>query len=441
MLTIRDLKELEELWHNEATPNDFDGVLIVAKRAVELARLKPSGQVAEDKKTVESYAFETRDALPHADDARFALSRLAAGAHEAEDAYQRGRDDERAFSAQERDAARAEVERLKKQSQADLLSMEHGSRMLRAAESSLAAIRERAKDDARWLKEAEAGVVMGDVGEWDEDVHADVMAMHALPMLGHASSRVLRWVLEGDAPHGCGPCSDGECQTHPLNDHGDAPQDDEACPKREDGIHCEHWEDGAPCCDCGAPADPQTCTTCGAADCIDHDALHVVTPSRPEDMDLMCIACDQCTVHQWMPSPDAGPGWRCSECSTLSKAGRYPCSHSCTHDDASTPGHPERVKERSEAWAAMHPTGSCTCAGEGTCAWCDAMSRKISADASADHAREVCDHEDSTVYHRGAEAMRAACLAIALGWAQEQGFIDGSDTLTDLKNRIEGAAP
>lgn len=49
----------------------------------------------------------------------------------------------------------------------------------------------------------------------------------------------------------------------------------------------------------------------------------------------------------------------------------YPCSPTCTHDDAATPDHPERVKERSEAWNTLHPNGSCTCAGEGTCSWCD----------------------------------------------------------------------
>lgn len=26
------------------------------------------------------------------------------------------------------------------------------------------------------------------------------------------------------------------------------------CPKREDGVHCVHWWDGAACCGCGAPA-------------------------------------------------------------------------------------------------------------------------------------------------------------------------------------------
>lgn len=42
--------------------------------------------------------------------------------------------------------------------------------------------------------------------------------------------------------------------------------DNEICPKREDKIHCEHWQDGKACCDCGAPADPDVCELCGAAD-------------------------------------------------------------------------------------------------------------------------------------------------------------------------------
>lgn len=30
------------------------------------------------------------------------------------------------------------------------------------------------------------------------------------------------------------------------------------CPKRADESHCEHWQDGLPCCDCGfnGPDDP-----------------------------------------------------------------------------------------------------------------------------------------------------------------------------------------
>lgn len=124
---------------------------------------------------------------------------------------------------------------------------------------------------------------------------------------------------------------------------------------------------------------------------------------------------------------------------------RYPCSPTCTHDDAATPGHPERiaslcvafdqpmpetgvlasdearserVRERSEAWEAMHPNGACTCAGEGTCAWCDRESKE-------------------TFYDRGAEDMRAACLTAALQWAQANLGIRPQG----LKDAIEGAAP
>ena len=44
------------------------------------------------------------------------------------------------------------------------------------------------------------------------------------------------------------------------------PAPETECIRRADGIHCEHWQDGASCCDCGAPADPEVCQKCGAAD-------------------------------------------------------------------------------------------------------------------------------------------------------------------------------
>lgn len=30
---------------------------------------------------------------------------------------------------------------------------------------------------------------------------------------------------------------------------------EEWCPRRSDGVHCDCWYDGEPCCSCGAPAD------------------------------------------------------------------------------------------------------------------------------------------------------------------------------------------
>jgi hypothetical protein len=85
---------------------------------------------------------------------------------------------------------------------------------------------------------------------------------------------------------------------------------------------------------------------------------------------------------------------------------RFPCSPACTHDDARTPGHPERVKERSEAFEQL-----------------------------------VCDHEDSTVYHKGAEAMRAACWEAVAARLEVEGYDRGGALLLGLKAAIEGATP
>lgn len=141
---------------------------------------------------------------------------------------------------------------------------------------------------------------------------------------------------------------------------------------------------------------------------------------RPVDMDLMCIACDQCTLHRWMPSPDAGPGWRCSECSALSKAGRYPCSPTCTHDDARTPDHPERVKERSLklARAAL------------------GMPEKEQAEAFNTHLDQLAVEE---AREAGAEAMRTACLEAVRELLQKWGSPPGA--IEQIKKVIEGAAP
>jgi hypothetical protein len=81
---------------------------------------------------------------------------------------------------------------------------------------------------------------------------------------------------------------------------------------------------------------------------------------------------------------------------------RYPCSSTCTHDDARTPGHPERVKERSEAV-------------------------------------EVLRAADS--YAEGAEAMRAACWEAVQALLRQQGFTPDDPLWVATKGVIEGAAP
>lgn len=81
--------------------------------------------------------------------------------------------------------------------------------------------------------------------------------------------------------------------------------------------------------------------------------------------------------HVGAPS-DVAPGSTFTEKS----ARRYPCSPTCTHDDAATPGHSERVKVRSEAFKA-DPSLSVTEAAtyeQGA----EAMRAQIRADVAAE---------------------------------------------------------
>ena len=36
-----------------------------------------------------------------------------------------------------------------------------------------------------------------------------------------------------------------------------------------------------------------------------------------QDRELWCRRCKKLAPHRWAPSPDAGVGWRCSECGGL----------------------------------------------------------------------------------------------------------------------------
>ena len=90
----------------------------------------------------------------------------------------------------------------------------------------------------------------------------------------------------------------------------------------------------------------------------------------------------------------------------------YPCSDTCTHDDAATPGHPERVKERSEA--------------------------VVEATARADQAFRSYGHGAEDGYQEGAEAMRAACWEAVRHRLWNHGLYQYTQ---DFKAAIEGAAP
>lgn len=86
----------------------------------------------------------------------------------------------------------------------------------------------------------------------------------------------------------------------------------------------------------------------------------------------------------------------------------YPCSSTCTHDDAAKPGHTGRVKERSE---------------------------EFSPETGIHRVQEQS-------FDEGAEAMRAACweatekVLESLGWNVDGGHLRGQ-----FKAAIEGATP
>lgn len=94
---------------------------------------------------------------------------------------------------------------------------------------------------------------------------------------------------------------------------------------------------------------------------------------------------------------------------------RWPCSPSCIHDDAKEPDHPERVKERSEAFMRV--------------------SSELPDATERDLMRLLTDAREE-----GAKAMRAACWEAVLGVCGRYG-LGQSGLIADLKAAIEGATP
>jgi hypothetical protein len=136
--------------------------------------------------------------------------------------------------------------------------------------------------------------------------------------------------------------------------------------------------------------------------------------------------------HEFVDDGDGLCGWRREPhavmCGYNKSQHMWPCSATCTHDDATKPGHPERVKERSEAVnAAVECPPSCP------------------SHLNSGHTHQADDpsgemHGDyADGYDAGAEAMRAACLTAATEWAMARGF--SVPELRSLKSAIEGAVP
>jgi len=106
----------------------------------------------------------------------------------------------------------------------------------------------------------------------------------------------------------------------------------------------------------------------------------------------------QCTCHMLQRDTQ----WHDTDC-PRSPVYRDKCSTTCTHDDARTPGHAERVKERDEAFNAQ-----------------------INAGLNAAH-------------EQGAEAMRASCLTVVQFEMEKRGA--SREEWESMKSAIEGATP
>lgn len=186
----------------------------------------------------------------------------------------------------------------------------------------------------------------------------------------------------------------------------DGPQEDD-CPHNARGGFCATCDGG----DVGAAmVDEAQCQACGeepvaASELLNPPALGAKCAAEVTSQSLKCGSCRVVRDHQWHQ------GWRCSICGEVSTAERYPCSDTCTHDDAATPGHPERVKGRSEAFI-----------------------RTLTPEEEA-----AGDDAYATAQEEGAEAMRAACWEAVQATYDRHGWVKGGPMYEALKAAIESA--
>lgn len=255
---------------------------------------------------------------------------------------------------EERDTFRAEVERLKTenaQASAACTNLsergDYWKQRAMTAESRFAAIRERVEN------KVEAGHRLRMAIVYTEPTRAWSAAKYE-----DRAAEFGRWLLEGDAPNPS-TTSNGSSTMAPDQQHADLQRLTGADPEKAKKIRAPH----------AFVAGPD-----GSS-----DFCHF------SDGDRMC-------------------GWERS-------AHQWPCSPTCTHDDAAQEGHPERVKERSEAVAAD-------------------LNR--AAERSSDWWTGYSEGHDV-----GADKMRAACLEAVTNYMRA-GF---GGMPPALKAAVEGAAP
>lgn len=107
---------------------------------------------------------------------------------------------------------------------------------------------------------------------------------------------------------------------------------------------------------------------------------------------------------------------------------RYPCSPTCTHDDAATPGHPERVENLSKALAS-------------SLGYEPERVTERSEAVSIAAGRPELSATEAACYEQGAEAMRAACWEAVQREIMVYGFNGSHPAYKSIKAAIEGVTP
>lgn len=287
---------------------------------------------------------DLREALQSLSSARAEADRLAPLEHEVKRLRAEAADAERSARASiaEVDRLRAEVTGGQERSRMLLDAKNHWADRARAAESRLAAIRERAGDESRLVRVWQDAVACGS---------------------GSLLLLIARWVLEGDTLN----------HSASLKSSSNSPGVPDGSSRRQDDV-------------------VGVCGSCGGSH----------------------------------PFRRFGDMWRCSNCGDGFTT--FPCSTTCTHDDARTPGHPERVKEGSEAVSKAAHIYRCACGA--TMSADDAFT----TDGGTGFLCRSCRSRDE-----GTEAMRAACWEAVRTVLQAHGQMTAGTTRTGLADAIKAA--
>lgn len=127
---------------------------------------------------------------------------------------------------------------------------------------------------------------------------------------------------------------------------------------------------------------------------------------------------------------------RCGSAEGACLAKRHPCSPTCTHEDAANSGHPERIAALSKRFATVTGTGALASDDE----WIKTAERTGDAAFLEQSTREARIREDGKQhgFSDGAEAMREALLREAKAACDQHGV---EWLYQHLKHRFEGATP